>query len=135
MSGAARQRPVNVVLIDLNALLTGIVEGILEGDPQVRILSRLRSRQSLRSAVGGTRIDVAIVSGEGETLDAALRELVCERPRLRALAVGGDGNEAALYEVRPHRTALGELSSATLLDAVRRVGTGGCAEAAVEGAA
>jgi hypothetical protein len=116
MSGAARQRPVNVVLIDLNALLTGIVEGI-------------------RSAVGGTRIDVAIVSGEGETLDAALRELVCERPRLRALAVGGDGNEAALYEVRPHRTALGELSSATLLDAVRRVGTGGCAETAVEGAA
>jgi len=111
---------VEVALFDLNEMLTGIVTGILEGEPDVHVVALLRSRGSLLAVAAGARFDVAIVGGEHPAVDGALRELLFDRPRLRALAIGGDGAETALYELRPNRTPLGELSAARLLEAIRR---------------
>jgi hypothetical protein len=133
MSVTGRLRPVDVVLIDLNEVLTGIVAGILESDPDVRIAATRQSDGSLDAAVGALPVDVAIVAGETADLGGPLRDLLCRRPRLRALAVGGDGAETVLYELRPHRTELGELSPPALLRAVKAVGDDGCAGAATWG--
>ena len=42
---------------------------------------------------------------------------------LRALEVQSDGRESVLYELRPHRISLGEVSSDTLVRAIRAVPT------------
>jgi hypothetical protein len=127
MTTAARTRPVEVVLIDLPEVLSDIVVAILERDPDVRIAAQLRSERQPLGSIVGPFVDVAIVGGDGEPLAAAVHELLCRRPRLRALTVGGDGREAWLYELRPHRTALGEVSPHTLLEAVKAVSDQGCA--------
>jgi hypothetical protein len=129
MAITGRMRPVEVVLIDLPEVLSDIVTAILERDADVRIAAQLRSEgSSFDPAVTGA-FDVAIVGGDGEALAGAVRDLLCSRPRLRALTVGGDGREAFLYELRPHRTPLGEVSPDTLLGAVKAVGELGCASA------
>ena len=41
------------------------------------------------------------------------------RPRMKVLAVVGDGRDAFLYELRPQKVPLGEVSPHTLLEAIR----------------
>jgi hypothetical protein len=40
---------------------------------------------------------------------------------VRALEVHSDGKESVLYELRPHRVSLGEISADTLLHTIRTV--------------
>ena len=119
-------KPIDVILIDLPGMLSDILEAILERDSSVRIAAHLRSAGALATAVASSPVDVAIVGGDGGSLAAAVRDLLCERPALRVLTVGSDGREASLYELRPHRTPLGEVSAAELLEAVKAVGEEGC---------
>ena len=44
-----------------------------------------------------------------------MRSLVGAGLGVRALEVHSDGKESVLYELRPHRVSLGEISSDTLL--------------------
>jgi hypothetical protein len=45
-------------------------------------------------------------------------ELLARAPRARMLAVSDDAAQAALYELRPHRTAIGDASPAALVAAL-----------------
>ena len=47
--------------------------------------------------------------------DEDVRQLVGAHRGLRALEVQSDGRESVLYELRPHRVPLGEISSDTLV--------------------
>jgi hypothetical protein len=40
---------------------------------------------------------------------------------VRALEVGSDGRESVLYELRPHRVSLGEISPGALVRTIRTV--------------
>lgn len=64
-------------------------------------------------------VDVVIVTERDFTQTAKYDALLIANPRLRVVAVSGDGKSADLYEMRPCRVPLGELSAATLADAVR----------------
>jgi len=45
--------------------------------------------------------------------------LLDSRPRTKVLAIGIDGRQSYLYELCPHLVWLGDVSEATLVDAVR----------------
>jgi hypothetical protein len=62
-----------------------------------------------------------IILGEDAAADQNLRSLVGAGGGLRALEVQSDGKESVLYELRPHRISLGEISSDTLVRAIRAV--------------
>jgi hypothetical protein len=47
------------------------------------------------------------------------RELMAANPRVKVLAVAGDGRRVFLHELRPQTVALGEVSPAGLIDAIR----------------
>jgi hypothetical protein len=51
--------------------------------------------------------------------------LLFDRPRLRLLGISGDGSSGWIYELRPHREALGNVSPGELIAAVRRPRTEG----------
>ena len=62
---------------------------------------------------------VAIVGLSSDTMTAMYDDVLFENPRLRLLAVTGDGRSAVTYELRPHKTPLGDASADTLLGAIR----------------
>jgi len=64
-----------------------------------------------------------IIVGEDAASEPDVRALVGARRGLRALEVKSDGRESVLFELRPHRIALGEISSDTLVRAIRAVPT------------
>jgi hypothetical protein len=70
------------------------------------------------------RIDVLILGSNDAELSSEHELLLRSRPWLRILAIDREGRQAALYELRTHRTALTQVSPEGLADAVRTA----CAE-------
>jgi hypothetical protein len=111
-------RSVHVLLIALPEMLSEIVREILSHEPGIAIAAEVAdvSAAEVRPA------DVAIVGSDGEELPDPWEELLFEHPRMKVLTVSSDGRTTFLFELRPHREALGEVSPATLIDAVRAAG-------------
>ena len=101
--------PVRVAVVDLPQMLSEIVKNILEEAADVALVKPSEREDA----------DVVILPAEGEDLPAAGLMQLARRPKAKVLTITGQGSTAYLYELRPHRTALGEVSADTLLAAIR----------------
>jgi DNA-binding NarL/FixJ family response regulator len=89
------------------------VEFVGELDDDGRVLEYLRH----------TPADVVVFGlrrrGPEETgVSPVFRAVLTEHPRTTIFAVEDDGRRSFLYELRPHKVPLGEISAAELLEAV-----------------
>jgi hypothetical protein len=99
-----------VVLLDLPTTLWQIVERTVGLQPDMELIGE-------RAA--GVDPDV-VVAGIRSIDDATTAAALLRRwPRSRVLVVGIENGDAAMFDLQPHRTPLGELSPARLLDAIR----------------
>ena len=108
-----------IVLIDMPTLLRDIVREAIVREPDLDIVAE-HDEIDVRSAVELDDPDFIIV-GENAGAQQDVRGLIGSRRGLRALEVQSDGRESVLYELRPHRISLGEVSSDTLVRAIRTV--------------
>jgi hypothetical protein len=102
--------PIRVTLIDLPQLLSEIVTDMLGQAPGFTLAAEGTSPEG---------VDLVIVGARGDELPEAGRDQLAQRPESRALAIGEDGRRAYLFELRPHRTLLLELSADTLRSVLR----------------
>ena len=98
-------------------MLREIIERAVAGQPDMEIVDDLRADALAPEGLRRAGADVVISAGEHDS--AAVNRLLCELPRLKVLVVSADGRETALHELRPTRTALGEVSPQTIVDAIR----------------
>ena len=109
---------VRVVITKMPQLLQDIVFAILSAEPDIDLtvatepLDATGLTEALRDA------DVVIVP-EPLRANVAYDSLLYAHPHARVVAIDEDGRRAMLYELRPSRVALGELSSQVLVDAIR----------------
>ena len=106
-----------IVLIDMAPLLREIVREAIVREPDLELVAE-HDEIDVRAAVELDDPDFIIV-GEDAAADQDVRSLVGVGRGLRALEVQSDGRESVLYELRPHRISLGEISSDTLVRAIR----------------
>jgi hypothetical protein len=71
----------------------------------------------LRESVERDEPDFVIVGTVAAS--ATVRSIVGACSCVRALEVRSDGTESVLYELRPHRVSLGEISPASLVQTIR----------------
>ena len=109
-----------IVLIDMAPLLREIVREAIVREPDLELVAE-HDDIDIRTVVELEDPDFIIV-GE-DAADGDVRSLVGAGRGLRALEVQSDGRESVLYELRPHRIALGEISSETLVRAIRAAPT------------
>jgi DNA-binding NarL/FixJ family response regulator len=107
-----------IVLIDMSPLLREIVRETLAREPGLDVVAEHEADVDVREAVEDGDADFVIL-GADATASAGVRALVEEGARLRALELHADGIESVLYELRPHRVSLGEISPETLLATIR----------------
>jgi DNA-binding NarL/FixJ family response regulator len=107
-----------IVLIDMSPLLREIVRETLAREPGLDVVAEHEADVDVREAVEGGDADFVIL-GADPTASAGVRALGAEGARLRALELHADGIESVLYELRPHRVSLGEISPETLLATIR----------------
>jgi hypothetical protein len=96
-------------------MLSDIVKGILAASPEIEVAEARRAGPAVPA---GLAADVVIAGSRQGELPEPLEEALNDRPRMKVLTVLGDGSQTFLYELRPCRTALGEISPETLLEAV-----------------
>jgi hypothetical protein len=102
-----------ILLVDLPRMLLEILAEALEKQPDMAavVSAHLRVEQPDLS-----EIDVVITGHD----DPQLASLLLERyPRLRLFSLVRDGKDSLLYELRPQRVPLGELSTSDLIEAIR----------------
>jgi DNA-binding NarL/FixJ family response regulator len=107
-----------IVLIDMSPLLREIVRETLAREPDLDVVAEHEAGVDVRAAVERDGADFVIV-GSDATAEAAVSSLVAGERGVRALELRSDGRESVLYELRPHRVPLGEISPETLLHTIR----------------
>jgi DNA-binding NarL/FixJ family response regulator len=112
---------IRIALMDLQPRLRDIIADALEDEPDLEIAhGELRSDADLR------RIDAdVVIAGTSEPADLELpSRLLSIAPRIRVLMVAVSGRTAAMYELRPRTTALGEVTPKGLIAAIRQSAQG-----------
>ena len=119
---AARAHPfadgtlIRVALRVQPPVLHSLLVGLLSTDPEVQVLEDA-------AADDANTADVVVLSQPDPENDSAALSMLYRSPRSRVLALGADARRSVLYELRPHRTPLGELSRESLLAAVHGTAT------------
>ena len=108
----------------MTPLLRDIVRKAISHEPDLEVVAEHEADVDVRAALARDDPDFVIVGSE-VTAHASVASVVEDNCRVRALELQDDGKESVLYEFRPHRVALGELSSDTLLQTIRAVPTWG----------
>jgi hypothetical protein len=100
-------------------MLSDIITNAIDGQPDMEVVGALRQRGALRSAVGAARADVVMLGLRDGDLPSDCVALFDAYPWIRVLGVSADGRRAFLYELRPQRLPLGEISPDGLVEAIR----------------
>jgi DNA-binding NarL/FixJ family response regulator len=100
------------------SLLLDILHHVVELAPDMTIVGQTTDAD-LASAAKRARADVILVGEDVKQGTHEYAELLRARPALKLLAITDDGKNGTLYEMRPHKIPLGEISAETLRDAIR----------------
>jgi len=99
-------------------LLLDSLQHIVASEPDMAVVGRVSARDSA-AAARRSRADVVVVGQDGTVeADATACRLV-RQLGLRVLTITDDGKRGVLYELRPQRIALGDMSADTLCKAIR----------------
>jgi DNA-binding NarL/FixJ family response regulator len=110
-----------VLLLEMPTMLADLLKGIVRADDQIEIVAELTDASDLIEVSDRANADLVIVSlnDNDSELPEPCRALLSARPRMRVLGLAEHGRHGFLWELRPHRMALGEISPSTLLPAIR----------------
>lgn len=101
-------------------LLHDIVHAILSKQPDIDIDAgaMVTSTDEFAQMDALDDAEVAVIAATGMA-EVDYESLLYAHPRLRLVAIAGDGKGAVVYELHPSRVALGEFSPQVLVDAIR----------------
>lgn len=102
-----------------------MVTRLLESQPDILAVGRCEGGDTLLAVALESRPDVVILGLRGDRLPACGERVLRQLPELRVLGVTRDQGRGLLCEMRPHCTALGELSVTGLVDAIRSAANAG----------
>jgi hypothetical protein len=115
---------VRVALIGYSGLLGSIIGDALAAEPDLDVVADL-DPPSAGEALPDVDADLVLWNNADETRVAHWLGDLSGQCGPRVLATLGDGRDASLWELTPHRTDLGALSPGTLVETIRRPATGG----------
>jgi DNA-binding NarL/FixJ family response regulator len=100
-------------------MLSDIISGLLEAQQDIVVVGVVERAGNLLEALGDTRPDIVILGIDGPTARRISAHLLSRRPEVKVMGVSADGRNAFMYELRPHRVALGALSAERLVEVIR----------------
>ena len=112
-----------ILLAGMPRMLQDIVEERLRAQPDMQIVGTLDASGATASALSSTLdehgADIVILGLHDETIARSYEPLLFDHCRLRLLAIVGNGRDAFIYELKPNRTPIPEVSAEELLDVIR----------------
>ena len=118
-STAIRAEPIRVLIIDLPTMLREIVRETVAAEPDMVLVGELPMETTIAEGARAADPGVVILGSEHPDVVPHCPEVLARNAQLAVLAVGADGRESFLYELRPRRVALGEVSPRRLVEVIR----------------
>lgn len=112
-------RRTRILLVHLPRLLTEVIRGFLQREPDMDVLAGPADDADVAGTVQNEGVDVVILGLGADGFSSEGEGLFDANPRLCVLGVEGDGRETTLYELRPQQVRLGELSPGDLVTVIR----------------
>lgn len=115
-------QPIRVLIVDMPRMLHEIVHRSVDECDDMLVVGSLPGSDdgTLADCVAETEPEVVVIGADHPDVAASrCPRLLADRAMTKLLAVADDGGETFLYELRPTRTPLGELSPTALLAAIR----------------
>ena len=100
-------------------MLVDIIADIAAAEPDLIIVGEISRSNDLESAARRINADVVITREENREQNADQMQLLFVARPLRVLTITEDGRQGFCYELCPRRSALGEMSAAGLIAAIR----------------
>ena len=98
--------------------MTDILEHAVAKDPELAVVGMIDDA-NLAAAARRTRADVLVMVQKAPDERHSLSQLLRSRPRMKVLTIVASGDSGALYELRPHRTFVADITAETLSEAIR----------------
>jgi DNA-binding NarL/FixJ family response regulator len=98
--------------------MTDILEHVVAKDPALEVVGMVDDT-NLAAQARRARADVIVVAQKLPDERDSLAALLRSRPRMKVLTIVGNGESGALYELRPHRTLIGDITADSLSKAIR----------------
>lgn len=112
--------PTRLVLLEIPGILADLIRQTVAGHDDVEIVAFVRDVPELESVVQGTEVDLVIAGLAAETSELGrFDKALATRPRMRVLAIEGDGRTARMYMLVPRIIPLGPLSPSMLIELIR----------------
>lgn len=110
---------IRIVLGTLPRMLRDIVRDILEGQPDMHVVSDTRPDDEWRRVVARETPDIIVVQMNADGLAPLGDQVLWHHDRANVLGLSADGRSAAMYQLRLRRTTVLEVSPDGLLKAIR----------------
>jgi DNA-binding NarL/FixJ family response regulator len=119
----AAVRRTRILLVALPPMLSDIVADTIGSQTDMEVVGELPTAAELQAGVSEAVADIVIIGLDDLDLPSECLGLFDAYPSIRVLGVSIDGRSASLYELRPHRLPLGEVSPDGLVQAIREART------------
>jgi hypothetical protein len=108
-----------IILACLPRLAADLIRAAIEGGADGDVVADVEDLAQLREVVGVAGANVLVVGCATSELPAEVRELTVSMMPPDAAVIPLDGSGVMLYLLRPHAVALGDVSGAELVEAIR----------------
>jgi chemotaxis response regulator CheB len=105
---------VRTLVVTVSPLLTELVIGMLQPHFALDIVGALKTRDGLTEKLRAVAPDLVLLGLLATETDDFVRSLLVTIPLAQVLALPSNGQHAWLYEMRPRRTVVTNLSAAAL---------------------
>jgi len=115
---------IRILLVDMPRLAREMIDAAIATQRDMCVVDVATERDDLLAAARRTQPNFVIVGLEDDTLPDDCLQLFDEQPKVKFLGLETNGAHACLYELRPERRPLGDVSPADIVDAIRSAAAG-----------
>jgi chemotaxis response regulator CheB len=108
-----------IIVVDMPRLVRDMIERAIVAEPDMALSAVLESPRQLAQVARAERPHFVILGITGKTLPTECREMLSEQPTIRLLGIEATAGDGHLYELRPHREPLGEITPSHVVAAIR----------------
>lgn len=112
---------IRVLVAGLPPILGGIVTEALSDQPDIEVVGMIGRGVEFEPMGARHLADVLVVGGVEPQDSAGADRLLLNGSAARVLIIATSGKDAVLYQLRPMKTLLGELSPQGLVEAIRGI--------------
>ena len=111
--------PIKVAIVGLPSMLRDILLKVFSNASDIKIVGHYHNIAELHSIKTAPLVDVIVLGGQDEQLDALSLDFLERQPRLTVIEIAAQGRNTYLMQLIPKRKTLGEVSPKELLTAIR----------------